>query len=76
MQGHTQFVVGFQQFGIDLIETLRAILVCLGCREIGNRLEINGVDVQVRPVRLRHFKPMFISLQTPFKQPLRLILTC
>ena len=67
VQWHAQLVIGLQQFGVDLVQALRPVLVRLRRGKIGNGLEVDRVDLQVRPVWLLHFQPFPVRVQTPFQ---------
>ena len=58
VQRHAELLVGRQQFRVDFIEALRAVLLGLRRRVVRDRLVIDRRDAQVRPVGLAHREPV------------------
>ena len=74
-QGDTEFFIGFQQFWVKLIKALgRGSRLWRG--KIKSVLIIQRRKRDVRPLRLRHGKPVFIGFQARLQQPLRLAFFC
>ena len=76
MQWNTELLVGGEQFGIHLVEALRAVLEVFRRRVVGDGLVIDLRVVHVGPLRGLHATPLAIGREAPFEQPLRLVLLC
>ena len=74
VQRNAELLVGFQKLRIHLVETLRRILLRLRGRVVGNGLVVDGLVMNVRPVRLGHRPPVAIGFQAPLGHPFRLVL--
>jgi hypothetical protein len=68
VQRNTEFFVGFQKLGIDIIERFGAV-ANLGGGVIGGGLVVDGRDVVFCPVRRRHMLPAAECFETPVEQP-------
>ena len=74
VQRDVQLLVGFEQLGIDLGEILRAVGKRLRRRVVGQRLEVDRFDPQLRPVGMRHRHPLLQGGEPALEQELRLAL--
>ena len=75
-----EFLVGAQQFGVDLVQALRSFFL-LGRRVVDDVLVVDVRVVNLRPALARlpsrwivHLQPVPVGLQAPLEQPLRLVL--
>ena len=69
VEGNAQLLVRCENLGIDLVE---AFELFFWGGEIGNGLVVDFGVVNIRPPGLGHFKPVVVSLEPPFQQPLGL----
>ena len=74
LQGHTELLVGAQQFRINVGQTLRPVLARTGRRIIADALIIDRRMMDRRPARFAHGEPMPIRFQPPFQHERRLFL--
>ncbi len=74
MQRDAQLFIGTQQFRINIIQTLGHILFAFGRRVVGDILVIDFRKVDMRPLRLFHFKPATVGFEAPFEHELGLLL--
>ena len=69
VQRDTQFLVGFQQFRVNLVQAFGAVRFGFWSGVIGNGLVVDGRVMHVRPFRFGHARPAPERIQAPFQQP-------
>ena len=71
---NAQFVEGFQQFGIHLVETFGSVGAwrCV----IGYALVVYCRNFQMRPLGHFHFRPLMVCFQSVIEHPLRFVFFC
>ena len=72
-QRNAELVVGLEDFGVDLVERLRAVLL-LRRRIVIEVLVVDRAVVHARPSGLAHGEPAPIGVEPPREHPLGLIL--
>ncbi len=72
-QRNAELLIGLENFRIDLVERLRALLL-LGGGVIINTLIVDRPVGHPRPTRFLHGQPATIGVEPPIQHPLRLIL--
>ena len=74
LQGNSQLVECFQQFGVYFVQTLGSVFARSGV--IRYVLEIDIANFQFAPVGDFHFQPFAVCFETELQQPLRFVLFC
>ena len=74
IEGDPQFLEGFEQFGIHLVEAIDRLLR-LGSAVVDDLLVIDGIAFNLRPARIFHVDPVPVRLEAILEQPLRLTLS-
>ncbi len=73
VHGHTEFLEGAQQLGIDLIHAVQLLFRFRRC-VIAYSLKINLRILDVRPLRFLHLEPLLVGFEPKLEQPGGLIL--
>ena len=73
-QRNTKLLVGPQDLRVDVVQALGPRLLGPRSRVVVNGLVIDGSELDVGPLRLRHRQPVPVGLQSPLEHPSGLIL--
>ena len=74
LQRNAKLFVRLPDGRVDVIEAIGAVLKALRGGVIIALLVINRLNLQLRPIRLRHLLPLRVRLQALFQHPVRLLL--
>ena len=73
-QWDAEFLVGFEDFGVEVFQRLRAVFLAFGRGVVGDGLVVNFWKVRLLPMRHRHFLPLAEGFEAPFQQPCGFVL--
>src|SRR3712207_1500945 len=69
LEWNAELLIGLDQLGIHLVQTSERRLA-FGCGVVADRLVVDRIVLDVRPVRLGHLEPPAVRPEPPLKQPL------